>query len=348
MNNNSQLAELGWQPFFQQQLSLEEWEQYTVARIIGHERTVITLMTSNGKQHIRINHTMPALTVGDWVLLDDDHFYRLLDRVTIFTRKTPGTKVDTQLIVANVETVLVLSSLNQDFNLNRIERYLSLIHEAGAEAVIILTKADLVTDVTAIDDYVKQVQALDPLLTVISLNSLDPESVHQLLPWCSEGKTVALLGSSGVGKSSLVNTLLEKKIQLTRSIRDDDAKGRHTTTARSLHLLSIGGILIDTPGMRELQLHACEQGIEDTFKDIVGLAVNCKFNDCSHQNEPGCAIRSSIESGNLEQRRLDSYHKLMKEQAFNQATLAEKRARDKSLGQYYKSVQSTKRHLYKD
>ncbi len=349
MKTDITLPQLGWQPFFQQQLTLEELEYLTIARITGYERSVMTLMTASGKQNIDINHLMPALTVGDWVLLDSDNqFVRLLDRSTEFSRKAAGTKVDTQLIAANVDTVLVLSSLNQDFKLNRIERYLALIHEANAEAVIVLTKADCVENTDDINDYVQQVQKLDPLLNVLAVNSLDNDSIQQLLPWCAVGKTIALLGSSGVGKSTLVNTLAVKDQQQTQAIRVDDDKGRHTTTGRSLHLLSSGGLLMDTPGMRELQLSDCEQGIEDTFKNIVELSNRCKFNDCSHQKEPGCAIRLAIEEGQLEQRRLDSYSKLMKEQAFNKATLAEKRARDKSLGQYYKSVISTKRQNLKN
>ena len=233
----------------------------------------------------------------------------------------------------------MVSSLNQDFNLNRIERYLALANEAGVEPVVVLTKADCCENPQS---YTQQVQALDQLLMVVTVNSLDPDSVNKLEPWCCTGKTVALLGSSGVGKSTLLNTLSGKTVQLTHSIREDDDKGRHTTTGRSLHLLPTGGLLLDTPGMRELQLANCEHGIEETFTDIRELATQCKFTDCQHQNEPGCSVRAAINAGKLDERRLTSYLKLMREQAFNQATLAEKRARDRSLGRYYRSVLAEK------
>ncbi|MCW8853828.1 MAG: ribosome small subunit-dependent GTPase A, partial [Gammaproteobacteria bacterium] len=294
-----------------------------------------------GKVSLPITPGMPSMTVGDWLLLDDrGQFHRLLQRLSLFSRKAAGTKVATQLIAANIDSVFIVSSLNQDFNLNRIERYLVMANEAGVEPVVVLTKLDCCTHP---EDYIQQVQRIDPMLAVVAVNSLDSDSVSQLGDWCAPGKTVALLGSSGVGKSTLTNTLSGEAIQQTRGIREDDDKGRHTTTGRSLHLLPAGGLLLDTPGMRELQLAACEQGIEETFKDIAELASECKFSDCQHQNEPGCAVQAEIKAGRLDERRLSSYLKLMKEQAFNSATLAEKRAKDRDLGRYYRSVLASKR-----
>ena len=335
------LPQLGWKHFFQQQLTLEEWEAFTIARVVGLERSVVHLLTTDGKQSLPITPHMPGITVGDWLLLDDEYrFLRLLERSSLFSRKASGTKVATQLIAANVDTVFVVSSMNLDFNLNRIERYLALAHEAGVAPVIVLTKLDCCDSP---QDYQSQVQALSSLLEVVIVNSLDADSVNQLKAWCATGETVALLGSSGVGKSTIVNTLLGSEIQRTHSIREDDNKGRHTTTGRSIHFLAAGGLLLDTPGMRELQLADCEHGVEETFPEIVELATRCKFSDCNHNSESGCAVREAIESGKLDERRLVSYQKLIREQAFNAATIAEKRAHDREFGRYVRSVMDSKR-----
>lgn len=346
MTNINSLSQLGWQVFFQQQLTLDEWEHFTLARVIVQERSIIHLLTPETRLSLPITAGMPAVTVGDWVVLDSTgNFHRLLDRLSLFSRRAAGTKVATQLIAANIDTVFVVCSMNQDFNLNRIERYLALANEADVEPVVVLSKADACDNPQV---YAEQVQGLDPMLNVVMVNSLDPDSVGQLEAWCRVGNTVALLGSSGVGKSTIINTLSGKTIQQTHSIREDDDKGRHTTTGRSLHLLPAGGLLLDTPGMRELQLADCEHGIEETFSEISELASQCKFSDCQHQAEPGCAVRAAIDAGSLDERRLTSYLKLMKEQAFNKATLAEKRARDRDLGRYYRSVQAGKRQQNKD
>lgn len=343
MNNQYSLSQLGWNHFFQQQLSLEEWEAFTIARVVGQERSLITVVTEAGNISLPIISTMPPITVGDWVLLaPDGRFERLLDRSSLFQRKAAGTKVASQLIAANIDTVFVVSSMNSDFNLNRIERYLALAHEAGVEPVVVLTKVDCCHNR---EDYVEKAQALNSLLPVITVNSLERESVEALKDWCGIGQTVAFLGSSGVGKSTLVNTLMENEAQKTNAIREDDQKGRHTTTSRSILMMPSGGLLIDTPGMRELQLADCEQGVEETFAEIVELARQCKFSDCTHQSEPGCAVRNAIDSEALDERRLLNYLKLMKEQAHNSASLAEKRAKDREFGRMVRSVMKTKQDL---
>lgn len=340
------MSQLGWKSFFQQQLTLDELEQGQVARVIVQQRSELTLLTAAREIKLPILPSMPPITVGDWLLLDmNSNFLRCLDRSSLFSRKAAGTKVGTQLIAANVDTVFIVCSLNQDFNLNRIERYLALAHEADVTPVVVLSKVDCCA---APETYIDQVQALDTRLMIVAVNSLDKESVKQLEPWCQVGNTVTLLGSSGVGKSTLINTLMGHDTQKTRTIREDDDKGRHTTTGRSLHILYSGGLLLDTPGMRELQLADCEHGIEDTFAEIIELAAQCKFSDCQHKREPGCAVRAAIETGELDERRLNNYHKLMREQAMNSATLAEKRARDRDLGRFYRSVLTESKKLRGD
>ena len=339
------LSQLGWQPFFQQQLCLIEWEECQPARVVELHRSRINLIAECGTFSLAITPTMPALTVGDWLLLDNQgQFHRPLERLSIFSRKAAGSKISVQLIAANIDTLMVVVSLNKDFNLSRIERYLAMASEAGAEAVVVLTKADCCDDSAAL---VAEVQRLDPLLMVEAVNSQDASSVSVLDTWCKTGKTLAFLGSSGVGKSTLVNTLLGRQAQTTGGIREQDSKGRHTTTARTLHLLPSGGILLDTPGMRELQLADCESGVADTFSEILALSRQCKFADCQHQAEPGCAVQAAIAAGTLEERRLKNYHKLLREQKMNSASLAEKREHGRTMSRHYRSVQSESRRRKK-
>jgi len=334
------LAQLGWRPFFQQQIDLAHWG-WPVGRVVAQHRNRLQLLAEAGPMELLLNPGMPASTVGDWVLLSPDgQFLRVLERQSLFRRKAPGEKVDEQLIAANVDTLFIVTALNEDFSLNRIERYLSLANEARVEPVVVLSKADLCNDP---EDMQRQVQSLYPLLMVEAVNCLDAEGIRKLLPWCGTGKTVALMGSSGVGKSTLVNAFLGETVQATGSIREKDGTGRHVTTGRSLHPMKDGGLLLDTPGLRELQLTDCDEGVNATFAEIAALAEQCRFSNCQHGSEPGCAVQNAISRGELGARRLSSYQKLMREQAFNSATLAEKRARDKRFGKMIKSVLEEKK-----
>ena len=338
MSNFGSLSDLGWQPFFQQQLSLDEWDETIPARVIEQYKSEITVATESGVFNIPLLATMPEMVVGDWLLLDSQqHIMRLLDRKTCFSRKAAGSKLKKQLISANVDTAFIVSSMNDDFNLNRIERFLSLAYESGAEPVVLLSKSD---QSETPQSFVEQIQAIDPFLMVEAINCLDAGSVSKLSPWLKEGTTIAVLGSSGVGKSTLINTMLGEMRQRTGDIREDDGKGRNTTTRRSLIHLCAGGVILDTPGMREIQIADCKEGIATTFADIEAFAEQCKFGDCQHQTEPGCAVQQAIKTGELEQRRLNNYLKLLREESFNSATLSERRSSDKALGKYYKHTLS--------
>jgi len=309
------LRQLGWSAFFERQLSSAEAQSSVPARVVAVQRSGLTLVFEGGTVTLPLGGrwfqgaTEDRPTIGDWVLLDSQRrsIRRLLARRSLLKRAAAGRSREVQLIAANIDTMFLVSSCNEDFNPARLERYLALALKAGVTPVVVLTKRDRVTDP---DAYVAVVQALKADLPVVLVDARDPRSVDGIRAWCGEGETVALLGSSGVGKSTLVNTLSGAAVQLTRDVREDDSKGRHTTTHRSLHLLPDGGLVVDNPGMRELTLADAEEGVESLFEDIEVLAATCRFRDCRHHGEPGCAVQAAIAAGALDARRLDRYRKL--------------------------------------
>lgn len=251
--------------------------------------------------------------VGDWVLLDGKRIVALLPRRTAIKRGAAGEHYKQQVIAANIDTVLVVSGLDGDFNPRRIERYLLLVHGGGAQPVIVLTKADRNgSDVQAAIDALAGIAGDVPAFAV---NAKDRDSVAVLDPWLQAGMTAVLVGSSGAGKSTLTNTLLGVEKMKTAGVRESDARGRHTTTHRALIPLPSGACLIDTPGMRELKPTGEEDLAEGGFADIEALAEQCRFRDCRHDREPGCAVRAAIEAGTLDPQRLANYFKLRDEVA---------------------------------
>ncbi len=254
-------------------------------------------------------------TIGDWLMIDEARrAVRLLERRSLFTRKSAGTARRVQLIAANIDTMLLLTSANQDFNLARLERFLALASEAHVTPVVLITKADLAEDVAP---YIASVRRLMPGIAVEAFDARSADAAEQLKPWFARGKTLVLLGSSGVGKSTLVNSLMGRLLQETQSVRGDDDKGRHTTSGRSLHRLPNGAWLIDTPGIRELQLIDAAQGVDDVFEDVALLAATCRFSNCTHVSEPGCAVQAALAAGTLDAPRLKRFQKLQAEERQN-------------------------------
>ncbi len=334
------LQSLGWRPYFQSQLDIDN--ELTPARVLSVHRGRIEIAHENGYESIPLsgNSAIFGITVGDWVLVDLEGpvVRQRLDRSSLFQRKAPGSAGDVQSIAANVDNLFVVTSANRDFNIARLERYLAIAHDAGAFPVIVITKADTVDSV---DEFVAAAAALSPGVLAEALDARNPQDVEVLRPWCESGQTVALLGSSGVGKSTLINTLAGTR-QETRAVREDDQRGRHTTTRRSMHRLPQGGWLIDTPGMRELQLFDVAEALDEVFSDVAGFAADCRFADCGHETEPGCAVRSAIDAGELDAKRLRRFRKLQSEDRRNTETLAERRSRDKNFGKMVKSILSDK------
>ena len=267
---------------------------------------------------------------------------KFLERNTLLLkRRAAGTggRVQ-QLIAANVAIRSgIVTSCNADFNPARLERYLALAHEAGCFPVCVLTKADMADDPRAFE---REAARLAPMLAVEAVDARDAGDVARLMAWCGPGQTAALVGSSGVGKTTLMNGMTGRA-DATQGIREDDAKGRHTTTARALRPMTHGGWLIDTPGMRALRLHDAADGIDALFSDIGDLAAQCRFSDCGHESEPGCAVRAAIEAGDLDEGRLARWRKLRREDARNAATIAEARAKDRQFGRMVREAMARKR-----
>jgi len=341
VNEPIDLAGFGWSAHFAQQQAALQDEALVPARVLAVHRSTVDVgapgLAKSLPQPLGAN--FGPLTVGDWVMIDrqSGRIARLFERASLFRRRAAGIEAREQLIAANVDTLFVVSSCNNDFNEARLERYLAIGREAGVMAVIVLTKADLSDDPAA---YAGPASRLAPGIVVETVNALDPCSLECLEPWLAAGQTIAMLGSSGVGKSTLANTLVGDGRIATGGIREADDKGRHTTTARQMHRLPGGAWLVDTPGMRELQLTDVQTGIDDVFAEITELASDCRFGDCTHDTEPGCAVTEAVERGLLDSDRVRRWRKLRREEAKNRASIAERRASDKATGRLYKAILS--------
>ena len=346
--NPPSLSDLGLTPFFANQVTVEDLDDHRIGRVTEVERTLIrmtdgsvqsTLPLSAGQRNAPPENRP---TVGDWVLLDRarTRIERVLERKSVFQRVAAGKKATIQIIAANVDILFVVTSCNEEFNESRLERYLTLAAEAGVVPVVVLTKADLADDV---DVYIDRVRGVQASLPVVSINALDRGTFGDLRAWIEPGSTIALVGSSGVGKTTILNTLMGAAVGATAAVRDDDKKGRHTTTRRGLYRLPGGGILIDVPGMRELKVGQVGQALGAVFDDIESLALHCRFKDCGHRAEPGCAVRQAIDRGEIDERRLRSYLKLLRENERHSASLAQSRAKGRNLAKQVRTAIALKK-----
>lgn len=288
-------------------------KQYRIITQEGEQTAIVT-----GKYEYEAGSKSDFPAVGDWVMVEPLQgesravIHHLLPRQSAVTRREAGSVPDEQIIAANMDTVFIINALNKDFNVRRIERYLIAVWESGAAPVVLLTKADLCESPEA---YVAEVEAVAPGVPVHAVSSLMDQGKEQLGEYLVQGKTVAITGTSGAGKSTLLNWLSGQEMQRVQGIREEDARGRHTTTHRELFVLPGGAIMVDTPGMRELQLWDSEEGFEATFADISALAQQCRFHDCRHETEAGCAVREALQDGTLDAKRYANYKKTERELA---------------------------------
>ncbi|MGE5309023.1 MAG: ribosome small subunit-dependent GTPase A [Deltaproteobacteria bacterium] len=349
MNKKIIPEDLGYEAFFGSGLKDRDPEKYSIVRVISEHKELYRVQGVNGEFCAKIPGKMmfaaskredyPA--VGDWVTITGAGegtalIHRILPRRTILKKKYSD-KQETQVIAANVDTAFIVGSVDQDYNLNRFERYLVLVSEGKIEPVLVLNKTDLITD-EELSSKIQQLKARFNGPAIIPTSIVTEDGLSGLMGHIMKGKTYCFLGSSGVGKSSLINKLIGEDMVKTKEISLRTGKGRHTTTSRELYILQNGGIVIDNPGTREVGIADADNGINEVFDDIEGLAKNCKYSDCTHTHEPGCAVLQAVKEKKLDGQKFTNFGKLKKETAYYEMTELEKRKKDRTFGKFVKKT----------
>jgi ribosome biogenesis GTPase / thiamine phosphate phosphatase len=347
MNN---LEKLGFNYWFQDKVDLSKTD-FNIVRVISVNKN--SFVVSNGVKEIYAELTgkflfnsedsldLPA--VGDWVyaqLFDDDELaiiHDILPRKSLLKRKASGKKVDYQLIAANIDTAIIMQSLDSNFNLRRLERYLVMINEGKITPAIFLSKSDLISN-EEIEQKKNGIRKILPDITIASFSNNNASDIEHVKTFFTPFKTYCLLGSSGVGKTTLLNNLIHQELYKTQPIREKDGRGKHTTTRRELIVLENGAIIIDNPGMRELGVISNESGLGDTFNEIDELSDQCKYKDCTHTVEAGCAVLDALHRKEISEERYNNYIKIYKESLYNEMSYVDKRQKDKKFGKFFHST----------
>ncbi|MBT3367498.1 MAG: ribosome small subunit-dependent GTPase A [Nitrospina sp.] len=348
---------LGFGKWFQDNVDPMDLERFNIARVMAVYKD--SYIINNGKDDIfseligklifSASSPIEYPAVGDWVLAafyDEDNFsmiHNVLPRKSLLKRKTPGKKVDFQLIAANVDVAFIVQSLDVNFNLRGLERYLVMVKDSNIRPIVLLSKSDLL-DKEEIADKVSEIHKIMPFLHVQPFSNENESGLKNVKDILVPRQTYCLLGSSGVGKTTLLNNLIGESIFKTKTIREKDSKGRHATTHRQLIKLDCEAMLIDTPGMRELGNFSIETGIDETFSEIIKLSEQCQFNDCAHINEKGCAVLKAVEIGQVPEKRYLNYTKMKKESIYNEMSYLEKKQKDKQFGKLCKTVMKHKKN----
>ncbi|MBU0965691.1 MAG: ribosome small subunit-dependent GTPase A [Proteobacteria bacterium] len=356
MNNiSNNLEKFGFDKWLLEKVTPESLEQFDIARVVAVHKDSYTISNGEvdvlaelvGKLIFSAASPVDYPAVGDWVLAnyyDGNTFaiiHEVLSRKSLLKRKTPGKKVDFQLIAANIDVAFIVQSLNENFNLRRLERYLVMVNEGKIQPIVLLSKSDLLDheDITRIMD---DIQKIMPDLQVVPFSNENESGLDSLKMIMQSGLTYCLLGSSGVGKTTLINNLLGESVYKTKTTSRKESKGRHATTHRQLIRLDSGAMIVDTPGMRELGNFSVGTGLDETFSEIITLAEKCHFSDCTHVGEKGCAVLGAVEKGQLSAERYQNYLKMTKESSYNEMSYLEKRKKDKQFGKLIKTVMKHK------
>ncbi len=341
------LTKIGFDKWFQDKIDLSKMTDYHIARVISVNKNSFVVSTGKndiyaeltGKYLFNSDSVLDFPTVGDWVyvqLFDDDSLaiiHDILPRKSLLKRKTPGKKIEYQLIAANIDTAIIMQSLDYNFNLRRLERYLVIINESNITPVIFLSKSDLLST-EEIENRKNDILKIIPDIKIAAFSNNNLSDIENIRTYFVPSKTFCLLGSSGVGKSTLLNNLIRRELYKTQPIREKDGRGKHTTTRRELIVLENGSIVIDNPGMRELGIISIESGLDNTFDEIAELSNQCRYKDCTHTVESGCAVLKGIEEGIISNERYRNYIKMYKESSYNEMSYFEKRQKDKKFGKF--------------